>query len=515
MTRSTHYYFSDGGTVRGPVPVEEVARRARLEGLAAGEIKVMEVDGTVWRAFAEVEPEAALLLASPAAGAASAEAKKLRRHLVRVGGRRWGPLNDEELEEQAAKGLPGGAEARQAGMVGWLPLEEYLETNTRPAPEAAGQGTAPRLVPQAVEPSGQGRLADLAANPFVARARDTASASAGLAKLFVSRIVKSDFTLVRARDSERRLLESGRYGIRSALAQDYAAWRRALLVISLVLFGLIIVHDVPVVWRLEFNAAPLPVKIWRLALHASHWAAAVLIGLALANWTGLALSRRLAWIAWCAQFFGPMTLLMIPLGSLGVPEDAAVLLGVSFTLLLGAKIVGLFYGLLRSALTVKTLLPQGGFTAWVVGAVAPFSALFLLLSAAAAVQMSQSALALALVAFTVCAAAPLLQLRDLAAACDEEAASRMVRAARRAQGRALLVGLIFLGFYLVRLMNVEEFKLMDLTRLVVAYLANLLLVTLAAADLIIVLTKRAVEQRREAEGSPGSLELEQRLEALL
>jgi hypothetical protein len=59
-----------------------------------------------------------------------------------------------------------------------------------------------------------------------------------------------------------------------------------------------------------------------------------------------------------------------------------------------------------------------------------------------------------------------------------------------------------------------DLTLVGLLHFVCAFLANLLMVTLAAADLIIELTKKSVEQTRQAEGTASSIELEQRLRAL-
>jgi hypothetical protein len=426
-----------------------------------------------------------------------------------------------------AEDFPTGTEARQAGVAGWLPLAQYIETvmqggSSGLAPTVSSPAVAPASVSGVAPPppiitrlseSGRKKIAEIAANPFVLGAKDRASVSASLAKLFISRIVKSDFTLVRATDEERqRLAESGDRTA-SSLAQDYAAWRRAVMVIALALLGAVTLHNLSDLWDVLSESAPFMFKLWYTAFFATQVVALMLLGLSVMGWTRMAGSRFMGWAAWCLQFFGPMLLLLVPLRTLGVPRDLAAVMGITFTLTLLAKIFGLFSGLVRSALTLKTLLPQGRFAAWVVGAVAPFSALFFGLAALFAVQTGATSLAYGFIAFTVGALMPLAHAAEMAKPCDETAASQLVARARRSQNGAMVAGIVFLGWYALKVMEVD-LTLVGLLHFVCAFLANLLMVTLAAADLIIELTKKSVEQTRQAEGTPSSIELEQRLSAL-
>ncbi len=522
MSQEQLLYYSDGTDVRGPATIETIGIEAVAAGMDLDTLMIIPPNETEWRPFAEIKTESTSIKPPRVVTIDTG----IKRHLLRQGDHTLGPFDDTELECMAAD-LPEDTEARQAGVAGWMPLAQYLQYvmeggATVLAPTASASVIPPASVSSVAPPppiitrlseSGRKKIAEIAANPYVLGAKDRASVSASLARLFISRIVKSDFTLVRATEEERQRLAQSGDCTTSALAQDYAAWRRAVMVIALALLSVATLHNLPDLWEVLSESAPFMFKLWYLAFFATQVVALMLLGLSVIGWTRMAGSRLLGWAAWCLQFFGPMLLLLVPLRTLGVPKDLAAVMGITFTLALLAKIFGLFSGLVRSALTLKTLLPQGRFAAWVVGAVAPFSALFFGLAALFAVQTGATSLAYGFIAFTVGALMPLAHAAEMAKPCDEISASQLVTRARRSQSGAMLAGLVFLGWYALKVMEID-LTFMGLLRFVCGFLANLLMVTLAAADLIIGLTKKSVEQTRQAEGTASSIELEQRLNAL-
>ena len=64
-----------------------------------------------------------------------------------------------------------------------------------------------------------------------------AKATFNLYRLFWTRVLKSDFSVIESTEDEAKKLESGTEKVESPLAQDYASWRRSMLMICiLVLF---------------------------------------------------------------------------------------------------------------------------------------------------------------------------------------------------------------------------------------------------------------------------------------
>lgn len=523
------FYYYAGSDVLGPASLVDISKFAQNEGASTEHVFVVPVGEEEWQtltlalASANQAGENDSFNELPKADDQGSQAK---RHLVEYSGQIHGPFDDREFNA-LLDSFPEASNARRVGMAQWQPLRQYGELSNCETHQEASQveiplksnldkkdKPAPPLKILQLRDSSLKKLSEIATNPYVVGAKDRATVSTNLAKLFASRIIKSDFTLVRATEEERKALAASGDKMDSALAQDYAAWRRAVMGIALGLFGVTTLLDLPNLWEAVTSRAPILFKGWRLALYGTQVAAIGLLFLSVLSWTSLKTSRQLGRFAWCIQFFGPMALLLVPLRTLGVASDVATFIGVSFTFLMMAKVFGMFSGLVRSALTLKTLLPQGRFTAWVVGAVAPFSGLFFGLAAVLAVQTGQTSLAYGFMAFTFAAIAPLVRASDLARPCIESEAAAMVAKARSIQGKAIAVGLVFVSWHVIKVMKVE-LGLNDAVHFVSGFLANLLLVTLAAADLIIELTKKSYAQSRESEGTDLAIELEQRLNALL
>ena len=449
----------------------------------------------------------------------------VKQHLVEHSNQIHGPYEDAEFYT-LLDSFPEDSNARQIGMVDWQPLRQYADFFRSQSQLKDSQNVIPiqtktdkKLRPPSplkihqIRESGLKKLSEITTNPYVVGAKDKATVSANLAKLFASRIIKSDFTLVRATEEERSALAGSGDKMESSLAQDYAAWRRAVMGIALGLFVITTLLDLAQMWEVLISESPILFKGWRLALFATQVVPIGLLFLSILNWTNLRKSRQLGRLAWCIQFFGPLALLLVPLRTLGLSAEIASFIGVTFTLFMMAKVFGMFSGLVRSALTLKTLLPQGRFTGWVVGVVAPFYGLFFGLAAIMAVQTGQTSLAYGFIAFTFSAIAPLAHAADLSRPCSENEATVMVAKARLIQGRAIAVGLLFVSWYVIKVMKVE-LGLNDAVHFASSFLANLLLVTLASADLIIELIKKSYSQSRETEGTDVTIELEQRLSAL-
>lgn len=532
-TETQQYWFSAGTEVLGPLTLKEFNGLASEQGIDLTSYQAVPVGETEWRDIKEYfgnrreqsslpsfKNEAPPPLPAPAV----VFADESKRHLLLIDGKTVGPFDGTELLHELELIPESTVMARLAGMVDWMPIDQYLqglEKNVsviRPPLSHRPDGSDPAKTqkpPSAPEPEiGWGNLkkkvSDLASNPYATRARGVAGDSVNLFSLFVSRIVRSDFTLVRATEEEKQKLESN--GISSALAQDYAAWRRsalglaALLLGSQFLFGLFDLAS----WWLQDDDAPILFKLWMTLFQGVQAVALAMLGIAFINWSKVDVSKSLSIVAWGIQFVGPMVLLLIPLTSLGLNQEGSTIVGATLVLQVMAKAFGLFPGLIRSALTLKTLLPQGRHTGWVAFAVAPFYAIFLMLLSLVNIQASQTSLALGLLSFSIAGITPLLGARKLGTPCDESLASELVRTIRRRQGSFLIAGSILIGYHIVNHLEIS----FGLVNAVSGFFGNVALVTLLMADLIVATAKKTLVLESESAGSEAAKELQQRLKAL-
>lgn len=150
---------------------------------------------------------------------------------------------------------------------------------------------------------------------------------AGLAKTFTRRILASNFVSEAALPEERTALEAAAIPIKSPMAQNYAAWRRAVLWVAGI--GLAIAGVVSFFDSFEHAFAPnIPptLQFITMGMHVLNFVAPYLILRAALQWTNIRKSRRLAKFGWLCQFVGPILLLLLPVKEMTSKEELAAYL---------------------------------------------------------------------------------------------------------------------------------------------------------------------------------------------
>ena len=238
--------------------------------------------------------------------------------------------------------------------------------------------------------------------------------------LHLRRVVRGDFLTERATDAERARLAHSTPAITTPLAQDYASWRKSVLWVAALLMAIYAVWDlatystteekVLIAARAELRAeqqanglqgeiteeaakARRDMHIQMLgkdnaetldgisaALKISVFVSAVLTGIAAFSWADPRKSRKWSRAAWLVVFVTPFALTILPLTSimdfshLKEHGDAAIkqvkqIFGAGFAMMvfmmIGPKAIALFPGIIRSSMSLKTLLPESGTPGWV------------------------------------------------------------------------------------------------------------------------------------------------------
>ena len=341
-----------------------------------------------------------------------------------------------------------------------------------------------------------------------------------LGKTFLRRVVRSNFQVERATDEERRELTDAK--VTDPLAQDYAAWRRAALVlcaITMTVWGILEVATVNEV------ASSLPPQVRTAArsdnldmidglfwvIRISQIIAVALVIAAARNWKRIRRSRRWARGAFYVLFVTPFALAALPvsamldLGHLTKADAQAVtyaiggLYGFRLFLIIGPRAIAMFPATLRSSMMLKTLVPESPLPGWITVMIAPLYPLFLIALFAFVNQVSGDVFVLAgLVCLII---APFVYLRaskDIVAPQTPDQVEHMVVAVRR---RALLFNLAGGACIAISAAQIEWFEAADVVKVGFAFVSNLLLLSVVGADMFLALLAAGHNQSKAFEGS--------------
>lgn len=255
----------------------------------------------------------------------------------------------------------------------------------------------------------------------VAQARETIS----LYRLFWTRVLKSDFSVVRANKKEAEALAAEEIPVLSPIALDYSSWRRSLLMISLLGLTLGLFLRLPSIF--DSNSVTWVIQIQQLALFFIQAGTALLCFLAAKSWSNLAKSRSLARLAWLAQFVLPLVIFLLPFSFFIEEKMLLVQIGLAALLALAPKVFGLFPGLIRCSLTMKTLLPESSVSGWLAIIIAPLYMLLLFIAAIVALQLTEVFLAAGLVLFSISLSIVIFKSEKLQEAQSQTDASSSIR----------------------------------------------------------------------------------------
>ena len=196
------------------------------------------------------------------------------------------------------------------GATQWTDLGVALPDLFKPGAEAPTEGGATEFLGKA--------------GHFLA---ETSGEVAGLAKVFARRIFASNFAAEAALPEERVALERSETPISSPMAQNYVAWRRAILWVA----GIALSIAALITFINEFNGTfganiPPVLRFILVGIQVLNILAPILILRAALRWTHVRRSRRLARFGWLCQFLGPILLMLIPVKELTTNEQLAAFL---------------------------------------------------------------------------------------------------------------------------------------------------------------------------------------------
>jgi hypothetical protein len=423
-------------------------------------------------------------------------------------------------------------------------------TQATPACEvgASQWSTAGQLMPELFQPGAQAPEDDNnavvemmgKAGHFLA---EHSGEVAGLARLFTRRILVSNFTIENASPEERKQLESAALPVRSPMAQNYAAWRRAMLWFSGI--GLAVAAVIQLIS--SFNEifgkhVPFILRVMSFGIVALQAAAAVLILAAAVKWAQITRSRRMTRWGWVLGFFGPLLLFLLPLRHMGSdkewivygmaqssPEQAAeaanytdaqireimqnpqmamfgftliALFAAAALIILVPRVFGLFPGLIRACMTLRTLVPESPLPGYVAAVITPLYGVLLLVIMGLAAQIGSGPLFFGLVALLCSPLLLLKNLRELSKPKTPEEMNQHLRPLRLKMGIATVIGLIFILAMLGEHWEKLDLEWHSVASVVGQLIGSIFVVTVVSADFLLSLMRFSFDQDKALDGTP-------------
>lgn len=362
------------------------------------------------------------------------------------------------------------------------------------------------------------------------------------ARRFAVRVLRADLAREGAAPDERAAL--GSRG-ESELTANYLAWRRAMLWISgcaLTLTAALGVSD----WIGTLTATPAEMaeslglqavderlmtslvdidQALSTVLFLPTVIAAWFVIRAALRWTDVGPSIRSARIGWMVLFGVPLAASMMPwnaaiegMADMGAEVEAqmqqfrsgiGLMIALALFMKIGPAVIGLCGGIVRSSMTVKTLLPESPLPGWAAVAFGPIYGLLLVVVMVIVLQTSGSPLiVLALAALVASPLTYLQKWRAVLRAHSSDEVSGVVLPIRDRASLLNLVGVVLLATFL---MTSSNFTWLQALTFLAAAVSSMMLMTLVAGDMLVVLIGASWQQTQ----SLGSSELAARLDAKL
>ncbi|MBZ0238371.1 MAG: hypothetical protein K8M05_39025, partial [Deltaproteobacteria bacterium] len=211
------------------------------------------------------------------------------------------------------------------------------------------------------------------------------------------------------------------------------------------------------------------------------------------RWTEWQKQRRLVTLGWLAFFLAPFVLYLYPLrttlGDAG-SDSAGAGYGMFFALqtliVLAPRALALLPGVARGATTTKFLFPSSPVPGWLLVAVTPLYALFLLLVLLIPYHVTGSGFfVMALGGFLAAAYLVTKTALDLRGPVDRDQITRTLGKIRTGYYIAMGVGALFLLVGLAELIDQLDMKSLTVVNLVGIALANIWILTLVGTDNLI------------------------------
>ena len=240
------------------------------------------------------------------------------------------------------------------------------------------------------------------------------------------------------------------------------------------------------------------------------------------KWSDVRASRYWSRLGWLVMFGTPLLVTALPLTLFldfdhlnndaereQVRQTYGGLFAMSVFMLVGPKVIALFPGMIRSSLSLKTLLPESTAPGWYAVLLAPFYAIFLIMVTSVITQMHGDLKLVGAIAFFVLGSLVfVLRARDLIRSHTPEEVSPAVGIVRKISGVFAAIGAVLLGWFVLEIPNLG---VIDAINFLVGLLGSVLLLTVVASDFILSLLNQSFGQSRAMAGTESEGVLERRL----
>ena len=384
-------------------------------------------------------------------------------------------------------------------------------------------------------------------------AKSKAIESAGLAKLFARRIGRSNFIVESASSEERSSLEKASPPVTIPSVQNYLAWRRALLWFSCVALAVVAfkeskdyITNFVTTGGNKDMPVPAVVKIWAFFLPVIGIAALFFCVRSVRRWTEIDITRRSAAIAYLAQFGGPVLLTLFPiylfmpdipvtpdlqpalmqLRQFGIPEKWLLklpryfvqgMLALNIIIVMLPKVLGLFPGVVRCSLTLKTLMPQHPLPGWLGIAVAPLFALFVIIPALVAIQVGYLMVGIGLICIAMFPLTLVYFAKSLSAISSPEQMSVTIGTIRKWGKILFIAGLLAIingAWEWIAKIGWSNVFSLGFAAFICGFLGNILLLTVVCSDVMLMAAKASFDKERELGSSTHGNDHARRMEEL-
>ncbi|GAB4154819.1 MAG: hypothetical protein Tsb009_31510 [Planctomycetaceae bacterium] len=251
----------------------------------------------------------------------------------------------------------------------------------------------------------------------------------------------------------------------------------------------------------------------------------ILIFLAAIFWSDLPRSRILARWGWAVLFFTPVILAFLPVTTLMnfehiddptarkvVVRTLGVLVALGVFVQLGAKVVAIFPGIIRSSMALKTLLPESATPGWIVALIAPIYMLVLMLMLVTINQIGGSILLIIGALFLMLA--PMIYVIFAKAIVRPHSAREVSTVVNRV--RLLAVSFTVIGIVLVSIfiLDLELLELRNILNFILSVVGSVLLLTVVVTDFAVSMLQIGYLQSQGFQESQLRENLDRRFEAL-
>gem|GEM_PF-2341261 len=383
----------------------------------------------------------------------------------------------------------------------------------------------------------------------------------------IRRVVRSNFQIEQATPGERVKLATAKVPLTDPLVQNYAVWRKSVLWISAICFMILTLVQIIGFQSAAYQLAKGAISMtpeYRNASSAgrtsmletarqnventlhksnletvdglfifilvSHVIGAILIVISACVWAHLPLSKRLVRYGWLTMFLAPFFLSMLPItammdwdkvntGLMGGAEakvqlrqGLSVAFALTFFMLVGPKAISLFAGVIRSSITLKTLIPESATPGWAAVLIAPLYSLFLVVITSTVIQAQGNIwLLLGLICLMSAPLVYLLRAKTLLQPHKPDEMTKIVFQIRLTC--TILNGLGFI-FLIIFVIVVKFFTFWRAIEFFLGLMASLTALTVVASDFLLAVVYKGYDQSKQFQGSTWQQGLESKFEAL-